>query len=85
MTLTSDIRRETHDRKYNTSSDSDSSEATNSCNGSPISDLTVFKYCLGTLTEKSNLLKELSSSASEKDVMDFAVQVSQFSGCLHHR
>lgn len=81
---------ETHERTYNSSSDSDSSEATNSCervpsNGSPISDLLVFKYCLGTLNEKSLLLKDLASSASEKDIMDFALQVSQYSGCFHHR
>ncbi|XP_024980132.1 SH2 domain-containing protein A isoform X2 [Cynara cardunculus var. scolymus] len=75
---------------HNSSSDSDSSEATNSCksrssNGSSVSDLTVFKYCLGTVTEKSLLLKDLANSASEQDLMEFAVQVSQLSGCLHHR
>ncbi|XP_071691889.1 SH2 domain-containing protein A-like [Rutidosis leptorrhynchoides] len=85
LTLTSDIREETHERKDNTPCDSESSEATNTSNGSPISDLNVFKYCLGSLTEKSNLLKELSTSASEKDIMDFAVHVSQYSGCFHHR
>ncbi|KAI7746679.1 hypothetical protein M8C21_018291, partial [Ambrosia artemisiifolia] len=89
-TLHLEARQETHEQSYNSSCDSDSSEATNSCksiasNGSPVSDATVFKYCLGNLTEKSLLLKDLASSASEKDVMDFAVQVSQFSGCLHHR
>ncbi|KAI3789520.1 hypothetical protein L2E82_02319 [Cichorium intybus] len=82
-------RQEMHEGRYNSSSDSDSSEATNSCksngsNGSPVSDVTVFKYCLGTLTEKSLLLKDLASSGSHQDIMDFAMRVSQFSGCLHH-
>ncbi|KAM0017252.1 putative transcription factor STAT family [Helianthus debilis subsp. tardiflorus] len=85
-----EARQEPHEQSYNSSCDSDSSEATNSCksiasNGSPVSDAAVFKYCLGNLTEKSLLLKDLASSASEKDVVDFAMQVSQFSGCLHHR
>ncbi|KAI3774920.1 hypothetical protein L1987_49483 [Smallanthus sonchifolius] len=89
-TMNLEARQETHEQSYNSSCDSDSSEATNSCksfasNGSPVSDLTVFKYCLGNLTEKSLLLKDLANSASEKDVMDFAMQVSQLSGCLHHR
>lgn len=85
-------RQETREGTHDSSSDSDSSEATNSCksrasngNGSSVSDLTVFKYCLGTITEKSLLLKDLANSASERDLMEFAAQVSQLSGCLHHR
>ncbi|KAJ9543292.1 hypothetical protein OSB04_022999 [Centaurea solstitialis] len=83
-------RQETREGTHNSSSDSDSSEATNSCksrssNGSSVSDLTVFKYCLGTLMEKSLLLKDLASSASEHELTEFATQVSQLSGCLHHR
>ncbi|KAJ9537740.1 hypothetical protein OSB04_030473, partial [Centaurea solstitialis] len=83
-------RQEPREGTHNSSSDSDSSEATNSCksrssNGSLVSDVTVFKYCLGTLTEKSLLLKDLASSASEHKLTEFATQVSQLSGCLHHR
>ncbi|XP_076924933.1 SH2 domain-containing protein A-like [Bidens hawaiensis] len=88
-TLTFEARHEPREQSYNSSYDSDSSEATNSCksiesNGSPASDQTVFQYCLGNLTEKSLILKDLANSASEKDIMDFAMQVSQFSGCLHN-
>nr|GEW47876.1 SH2 domain-containing protein A isoform X1 [Tanacetum cinerariifolium] len=86
---TLDGKQETHQRACNLSTDSDSIEATNTCkslgNGSPVSDLSVFKYCLGTLNEKYLLLKDLVTSASEKEVMDFAEQVAQFSGCHHHR
>ncbi|CAI9286544.1 unnamed protein product [Lactuca saligna] len=82
-----EIYNSSSDTDSNSNSNSNSSEATNSCksNGSPVSDLTVFKYCLGTLTEKSLLLKDLATSTSQQDVMDFAMRVSQFSGCLHHR
>ncbi|KAD6794485.1 hypothetical protein E3N88_05381 [Mikania micrantha] len=88
--LNLEARQDTHEQSCNSSYDSDGSEATNSCksiasNRSPVSDLTIFTYCLGNLTEKSLLLKDLANSASEKDVVEFAMQVSQFSGCLHHR
>lgn len=87
---TLDGKQETHERACNLASDLGSIEATSTCknlgsNGSPVSDLSVFKYCLGTLNEKYLLLKDLVTSASEKDVMEFAVQVAQFSGCHHHR
>ncbi|KAL4589004.1 hypothetical protein LXL04_001905 [Taraxacum kok-saghyz] len=78
-------QQEIHEATYNSSSDTDdSSEATNSIS-TPVSDLTLFKYCLGTLTDKSLLLKHLSTSTSQHHITDFAARVSHFSGCLHHR
>lgn len=75
----------------NSSSDSESIEARNSAPKSnsstrnPISDMAIFKYCLAGLTERSLLLKEIASSASNKELLDFAHQVSLYSGCSHHR
>nr|GEY18609.1 SH2 domain-containing protein A isoform X2 [Tanacetum cinerariifolium] len=82
---TLDGKQETHQRACNLLTDSDSIEAANTCkslgsNGSPVSDLSVFKYCLGTLNEKYLLLKDLVTSASEKEVMDFAEQAHSFLG-----
>lgn len=81
-------RSENHEEPFNYSSDSESSEATDSflkSNGTPLSDLAVFKYCLSGLTERSLLLKEIAISVSEQELVDFAQQVSLYSGCLHHR
>ncbi|KAM7503873.1 hypothetical protein LguiB_002777 [Lonicera macranthoides] len=81
-------RSENHEEPFNSSSDSESSEATDSflkSNGTPLSDLAVFKYCLSGLTERSLLLKEIAISVSEQELVDFAQQVSLYSGCLHHR
>ncbi|XP_022137019.1 uncharacterized protein LOC111008576 isoform X2 [Momordica charantia] len=72
-------------------SDSGSTEARHSAlnrtatSGNPISDVNIFKYCLAGLSEKSLLLKEIATSVSKEDVMDFADHVSLYSGCLHHR
>ncbi|GAA0149850.1 DNA-binding transcription factor [Lithospermum erythrorhizon] len=83
-------RPETHDTGES-SLDSENSEVTNSVlrsipdNRSLVADLIVFKYCLGGLTERSRLLKEMSISAHEDDILKFAEQVSLFSGCAHHR
>lgn len=87
---TMDWRPENYDRADNCSAASDSSEETNSDpksipSTSPISDLIVFKYCLGGPTERSDLLKEIAISASEEDLAKFSHQVSLFSGCSHHR
>ncbi|CAK9134178.1 unnamed protein product [Ilex paraguariensis] len=85
-----DGRSDKHEETDN-SSDLESSEATNSVfksmpsNRDVVSDLAVFKYCLGGLTEKSLLLKEIAISASEQELADFAEQVSLYMGCLHHR
>lgn len=78
----------------NNSCASDNSEATNSdpsdpksvlSGSSPISDLIIFKYCLGGPAEKCHLLKEIAILATEEQLAHFANQVSLFSGCLHHR
>ncbi|CAO2829515.1 unnamed protein product [Amaranthus hypochondriacus] len=49
------------------------------------SDLTIFRYCLGGFSERSLMLKEICSYASEKDMEVMAEKVSFFSGCSHHR
>ncbi|XP_024028241.1 SH2 domain-containing protein A [Morus notabilis] len=75
----------------NSSSGSESIEARNSApKGSSstrnqISDLTVFKYSLANLSERSLLLKEIANSASNEEILNFAHQVSLYSGCSHHR
>ncbi|XVE63276.1 hypothetical protein DITRI_Ditri07aG0007000 [Diplodiscus trichospermus] len=50
-----------------------------------VSDLTIFKYCLGGLTDRSLLLNEIISTASDEEISGFADQVSLYSGCSHHR
>ncbi|PON98570.1 STAT transcription factor [Trema orientale] len=86
----STVRPENFDED-NSSSDSESTEARNSAPKStsstrnPISDMTIFKYCLAGLTERSLLLKDIANSASNKELLDFAHQVSLYSGCSHHR
>ncbi|PRQ30830.1 putative transcription factor STAT family [Rosa chinensis] len=72
-------------------SNSENPEARNSTlnstssSGIPMSDVAIFKYCLAGLTEKSLLLKEIATSASNEQLQDFAHQVSLYSGCSHHR
>ncbi|KAL8512292.1 hypothetical protein ACS0TY_018684 [Phlomoides rotata] len=74
---------------YNSSA-SDNSEATHSgmrimlSVSSPISDLIIFKYCLGGAAERCHLLKEIAILASDEQLENFAKQVSLFSGCVHH-
>ncbi|KAI4323101.1 hypothetical protein L6164_022733 [Bauhinia variegata] len=50
----------------------------------PISDMTIFKYCLASLAERSLMLKEISTSTSDKEISELAQQVSHYSGCSHH-
>ncbi|XP_017406151.1 SH2 domain-containing protein A isoform X2 [Vigna angularis] len=50
----------------------------------PISDMTIFKYCLASLAEKSLILKEIATSAPDKEILEFANHVSHYSGCSHH-
>lgn len=75
----------------NSSTDSESVEARNSApkgtssTRNQISDLTVFKYSLANISERSLLLKEIANSASNEEILDFAHQVSLYSGCSHHR
>ncbi|XP_021842567.2 SH2 domain-containing protein B isoform X1 [Spinacia oleracea] len=49
------------------------------------SDLTIFRYCLGGLSERSLMLKETSLYASEQKMAEMAEKISFFSGCSHHR
>ncbi|GFZ05050.1 SH2 domain protein A [Actinidia rufa] len=84
-------RPENHEETDNSPSDSESIEARNSdfksLSGyrSPISDMAVFKYCLGGLNERALLLKEVSIAASEKELADFAQQdleiLRRIAGC----
>ncbi|KAF2314457.1 hypothetical protein GH714_026632 [Hevea brasiliensis] len=75
----------------NSPSDSESIEERDSdfkvmsSSGYSISDLTIFKYCLGGLTDRALLLKEVAISASEEDLLRFAHEVSLYSGCSHHK
>ncbi|GLU17757.1 hypothetical protein SLE2022_341130 [Rubroshorea leprosula] len=72
-------------------SDSESTEARQpalkgvSSSGHSVSDLMIFRYCLGGLTERSLLLNEIATTASDKEILEFADQVSLYSGCSHHR
>lgn len=84
-------RSENVEETENSSSHSESTEERNplfnsiSSNNIQISDLTIFKYCLGGITEKRLLLKEIASFASEQELEDFAQMVALYSGCSHHR
>ncbi|XP_017246753.1 SH2 domain-containing protein B isoform X2 [Daucus carota subsp. sativus] len=72
-------------------SGSESNEATMSNSRSmssckyPVSDSIVFKYCLDGPSERSLMLREIAMLASEQELLDFAEQVSMYSGCFHHR
>ncbi|CAI8606889.1 unnamed protein product [Vicia faba] len=84
------------DRSLNEEADdspSESSESTGERNSPsnnmesrryPISDMTIFKYCLGGLAERSHMLKEIAISASDEDISALAYHVSHYSGCSHH-
>ncbi|XP_027354900.1 SH2 domain-containing protein A-like isoform X2 [Abrus precatorius] len=50
----------------------------------PISDMTIFKYCLASLSERSLMLKEIATSASDNEISELAHHVSLYSGCSHH-
>ncbi|GAV78685.1 hypothetical protein CFOL_v3_22150 [Cephalotus follicularis] len=75
----------------NSSSDSENTEGRDSASRSmsssrnSVSDLSIFSYCLGGLAERSLLLKEIATSASDQQLLEFAQQVSLYSGCSHHR
>ncbi|KAK9268792.1 hypothetical protein L1049_000555 [Liquidambar formosana] len=85
-----DGRPENLEETENSPSDSESIEERNSIFKSmssgknQISDSSVFKYCLGGLTERALLLKDLAMSSSDQDLAEFAQQVSLYSGCSHH-
>lgn len=75
----------------NSASDSESVGERNSelknipCNREFTSDLAIFRYCLGGLSDKSLMLKETCLYASELEMAEMAEKVSFFSGCSHHR
>ncbi|KAK8540552.1 hypothetical protein V6N13_056690 [Hibiscus sabdariffa] len=56
-----------------------------SSRGHSVSDVTIFRYCLGGLTDRSSLLKKISTTVSDEEISGFADQVSFYSGCSHHR
>ncbi|XP_010274602.1 PREDICTED: uncharacterized protein LOC104609879 [Nelumbo nucifera] len=74
-----------------TPSDSESVQARNSAfrrvvnTRNQISDMTIFKYCLGGMSERALLLKEVASTATDQELADFAQQVSLYTGCSHHQ
>ncbi|KAL3508811.1 hypothetical protein ACH5RR_028212 [Cinchona calisaya] len=84
-------RPENHDGSDNFSFDSETSETTKSdlksmpSNTDQLSETIVFKYCLGGLSERALLLKEIAMSLREEELSKFVEQVSLFSGCSHHR
>lgn len=84
-------RSENFNDAEDTESDSESIEAKNSAwksssnSKNPISDITIFKYCLAGIAERSLLLKEIANSSSNEELFDFAHQVSLYSECSHHR
>lgn len=78
------------DESDNTLSDTESVQArklnsvlTSSYN--TISDFTIFKYCLGGINDRLLLLKEIVSSATNQEIMNFAQQITIYTGCSHHR
>lgn len=72
-------------------SDSESADARNSESSwkvhaiTPISDTTIFRYCLESMPERTMLLKEIVNSSSNEDIVNFAEQVCLYAGCSHHR
>ncbi|RVW81977.1 SH2 domain-containing protein A [Vitis vinifera] len=84
-------RPENVEETENSSSHSESTEEGNpffnnmSSYKNQISDLTIFKYCLGGNADRCLLLKEIASFASEQELEDFAQMVALYSGCSHHR
>lgn len=74
-----------HHEEDNSSTDSENSEMRDSVfMRYTISDSTIFRYCLGNLTERSLLLKDITNNSSDDEVLEFANQVTLYSGCSHH-
>lgn len=82
---------ESHNGSNNFSFGSETSETTKldlmsmPSNTNQLSDMMVFKYCLGGLSERALVLKEIAMSVREEELAKFAEPVSLFSGCTHHR
>ncbi|XP_047341685.1 SH2 domain-containing protein A-like [Impatiens glandulifera] len=79
-------RREDNEDMGKSTSDSErnSDLKSMSTGSSSNSDLAIFKYCLGGLNERAVMLKETAMLASERQLMDFAHQVSLYLQCSHH-
>ncbi|CAA7056679.1 unnamed protein product [Microthlaspi erraticum] len=76
---------EEDEEEENSSTDTENTEVRDSTfKRYTISDSAIFKYCLGNLTERSLLLKEISNNASDEEISEFSDQVSLYSGCSHH-
>uniref|UniRef100_M4E9H0 SH2 domain-containing protein n=2 Tax=Brassica campestris TaxID=3711 RepID=M4E9H0_BRACM len=77
---------EEEEEEDQSSTDSDNTEVRGSTGSRryTISDSTIFKYCLGNLTERSLIMKEITNNAGDEEVSEFADQVSLYSGCSHH-
>jgi hypothetical protein len=52
---------------------------------SALADSLVFRYCLEGTWERSIILREALSTASDDDMADFAKRVGLYTGCSHHR
>ncbi|KAF3336046.1 hypothetical protein FCM35_KLT20553 [Carex littledalei] len=52
---------------------------------SALADSLVFRYCLEGTWERSIILREALSTASDDDIADFAKRVGLYTGCSHHR
>lgn len=78
---------EEEDEEDNSSTDSENTEIRDSTafRRYTIPDSIIFKYCLGNLTERALLLKEITNNSSDEEVSEFVDQVSLYSGCSHHR
>ncbi|KAJ7948824.1 SH2 domain protein A [Quillaja saponaria] len=89
--MSSECRTENFEEADDSSSDSESIGEKNSpskimsSRRNPMSDMTIFKYCLASLTERSLMLKEIGTSSSDLEISELAHQVSLYSGCLHHK
>ncbi|KAL5724310.1 hypothetical protein ACHQM5_007587 [Ranunculus cassubicifolius] len=47
-------------------------------------DLTIFKYCLAGMSERSLILKEVATFTTDLEISNFAHQVCLYTGCAHH-
>ncbi|ONK71723.1 uncharacterized protein A4U43_C04F11690 [Asparagus officinalis] len=53
--------------------------------GTPILDAIIFRYCLEGIHERTLLLREITHSVSNEDIVNFAEEVCLYAGCSHHR
>ncbi|OAY66879.1 hypothetical protein ACMD2_11743 [Ananas comosus] len=51
----------------------------------PFSDALIFRYCLEGTHERSKLLKEAVTLASDEEMANFSDQICLYTGCSHHR